>query len=66
MADHDKSEGAKDMIVAETTIDGRRVLVTKAKGPGGTVGKPGDAVGNLIEANGGKVSLIAKLKEKMA
>ena len=61
MADHDKFEVAKDMVVAETTIDGRRVLVTKAKGPGGTVGKPGDAVGNLIEANGGKVSLIVMI-----
>jgi hypothetical protein len=61
MVDHNKFEVAKDMIAAETTIDGRRVLVTKAKGPSGAVGKPGDAVGNLIEANGGKVSLIVMI-----
>ncbi|HXX87525.1 MAG TPA: DUF1512 domain-containing protein [Candidatus Acidoferrum sp.] len=58
MADKPKSELAKEMVAAETNIDGRRVLVTKAKGPGGTVGKPGDAVNNLIEANNGKVSLV--------
>jgi hypothetical protein len=61
MTDHNKFEVAKDMVAAETTIDGRRVLVTKAKGPGGAVGKPGDAVGNLIEANDGKVSLVVMI-----
>ena len=61
MADHDKFEVAKDMIAAETTIDGRRVLVTKAKGPGGVVGKPGDAVDKLIETSGGKVSLVVMI-----
>jgi hypothetical protein len=34
------------------------VFVTKAKGPGGAVGKVGDAVSNLIEANAGKVRLV--------
>jgi len=58
MAGQEKREIAKEMIVAETTIDGRRVLATKAKGPGGAVGKVGDAVANLIEANGGKVALV--------
>jgi hypothetical protein len=33
-------------------------LATKAKGPGGAVGKVGDAVANLIEANNGKVALV--------
>jgi hypothetical protein len=61
MADHNKFEVAKDTVAAETTIDGRRLLVTKAKGPGGAVGKPGDAVSNLIEANGGKVSLVVMI-----
>jgi hypothetical protein len=61
MADNTKSEVAKEMIAVETKIDGRRILVTKARGPGGVVGKPGDAVGNLIEANSGKVSLIVMI-----
>ena len=39
-------------------IDGRTVAVTKAKGPGGNVGKPGDAVAKLIEEYDRKVSLI--------
>ena len=58
MAGQERREVAKEMVVAETTIDGRRVLVTKAKGPGGAVGKVGDAVSALIEANAGKVGLV--------
>ncbi len=58
MAEHSKFDVGKDMVAVETSIEGRRVLVTKAKGPGGVVGKPGDALVNLIEANNGKVSLV--------
>ena len=61
MAGHDRFEAAKEMVAAETTIGDRRVLVTKAKGPGGTVGKPGDAVNSLIEKNEGKASLIVMI-----
>jgi hypothetical protein len=53
-----RREIAKEMVVAETTIDGRRVFAMKAKGPGGAVGKVGDAVSSLIEANEGKVGLV--------
>lgn len=48
----------KDMIIAETTVEGRRAFVLKAEGPGGNVGKPGDALKQVIEENGGKISLI--------
>jgi len=58
MRDQVKREVYKDVMVAETTIEGRRVLALKAKGPGGNVGKPGDAIRTLIEENGGKVSTI--------
>jgi len=58
MAGQERREIAKEMVVAEITIDGRRVLATKAKGPGGAVGKVGDAVSSLIEANEGKVGLV--------
>jgi hypothetical protein len=58
MAGQERREIAKEMVVAETAIDGRRVLATKAKGPGGAVGKVGDAVSALIEANAGKVGLV--------
>jgi len=58
MAGQERREIAKEMVVAEITIDGRRVLAIKAKGPGGAVGKVGDAVSSLIEANEGKVGLV--------
>jgi hypothetical protein len=58
MSGQERREIAKEIVVAETTVDGRRVLATKAKGPGGAVGKVGDAVGNLIETNAGKVRLV--------
>ena len=48
----------KDVVVAETEIEGRRVIALKAEGPGGNVGKPGDAIKSIIEENGGKVSMI--------
>ena len=48
----------KDVVVAETAIEGRRVIALKAEGPGGNVGKPGDAIKSIIEENGGKVSMI--------
>lgn len=48
----------KDMIMAETHADGRRVVVLKAEGPGGNVGKPGDGIRQIIEENGGKASMI--------
>jgi hypothetical protein len=58
MRDQVKREVDKDIMVAETMIEGRRVLALKAKGPGGNVGKPGDAIRTLIEENGGKASMI--------
>jgi len=58
MRDHQKREVEKDIMVAETTIEGRRVIVLKAKGPGGNVGKPGDAIRALIEENGEKVAMV--------
>lgn len=42
-------EVSEDMVAAEVTIEGRHVVVTKAKGPGGNVGKAGDSVAKLIE-----------------
>jgi hypothetical protein len=58
MSGQERREIAKEMVVAETTVDGRRLLATKAKGPGGAVGKVGDAVNSLIEANAGKIRLV--------
>jgi hypothetical protein len=58
MVEHEKFEVAQEVVAAKMTIDNRYVIVTKAKGPGGTVGKIGDAVQRLIEANSGRISLI--------
>ncbi len=48
----------KDMVAAETTLEGRRVIALKAEGPGGNVGKPGDAIRQILEENNGKASMI--------
>lgn len=65
MADAGMREIAEDMVAAEVALEGRTVVVTKAKGPGGTVGKPGDAVAKLIEDYKGKVSLIVMVDAGM-
>jgi len=51
-------EVAKEMVAGEIKFEGRRVIVTKAFGPGGSVGKPGDAIQNLIEEENGKVRML--------
>lgn len=53
-----KQKVEKDMVMAETVIEGRRVIPLKAEGPGGNVGKPGDAIGRLIEENDGKIAMV--------
>lgn len=40
----------QDTLMYETGIDGRNALIVRAKGPGGSVGKPGLAVEKLIES----------------
>ena len=39
----------QDTIMYETGVDGRNLILIRAKGPGGSVGKPGIAVEKLIE-----------------
>ena len=46
----------KDCVVATVPFEGRTLLVLKAEGPGGNVGKPGDAVETVIEENQGKIA----------
>ncbi len=58
MKDHDKRKVQKDVVVAETTLEDRHIIALKAEGPGGNVGKPGDAIKSLIEENPGKVSMV--------
>lgn len=58
MKDHEKRKVQKDVVVAETTMEDRHIIALKAEGPGGNVGKPGDAIKSLIEENPGKVSMV--------
>ncbi|MEM2902615.1 MAG: DUF1512 domain-containing protein [Candidatus Bathyarchaeia archaeon] len=48
----------KDMVASETTLEGRKLIVLKAEGPGGNVGKPGDAIRRLLEESNGDVSMV--------
>ncbi len=49
---------APDTIMSEVQIEGRKAYVIKAKGPGGNVGKPGEAIKQILEEEEGKISLI--------
>jgi len=59
---HDKEknrrEMAKDTAVSEMDLDGRNLLIVRATGPGGNVGRPGEAVEKLVEKKKKKVQLI--------
>ncbi|MBY9016186.1 MAG: DUF1512 family protein [Candidatus Lokiarchaeota archaeon] len=51
-------EIAKDTILQEVLFEDRTIYVVRAKGPGGTVGKPGTAIKKLIEEHGESISRI--------
>jgi hypothetical protein len=48
----------QDTVVSEVDIEGRKAYVIKARGPGGNVGKPGEAIRQIIEEKEGKIALI--------
>ena len=48
----------KDCVVATVPIEGRIAYVIKAEGPGGNVGKPGDAIEAVIKENKGKIASV--------
>ncbi|MFX0029263.1 MAG: DUF1512 family protein [Candidatus Hermodarchaeota archaeon] len=51
-------EIVRDTIVQEVNFEDRIVFVVRAKGPGGTVGKPGKAIKMLIDEHGSEISRI--------
>ncbi|MGD6852434.1 MAG: DUF1512 domain-containing protein [Candidatus Bathyarchaeia archaeon] len=51
----------KDCVVANVPLEGRNAVVLKAEGPGGNVGKPGDAIETVIEENQGKLALMVMI-----
>ncbi|HEY4674998.1 MAG TPA: DUF1512 domain-containing protein [Candidatus Bathyarchaeia archaeon] len=55
----------KDCMVATVPFEGRTAYVVKAEGPGGNVGKPGDAIKAVIDENEGKVAMIVMVDAAM-
>src|SRR5512137_268190 len=55
----------KDCVMATVPIEGRTALIIKAEGPGGNVGKPGDAVEFVIEENEGKIANVIMIDAGM-
>jgi hypothetical protein len=49
-------EIVRDVVVSEVPLDGRMAYVLKAKGPGGNVGKPGEAIRQILEEREGKIA----------
>jgi hypothetical protein len=56
---------AKDCVVATVPFEGRTAFVIKAEGPGGNVGKPGDAVKAVIDENEGKIASVIMIDAAM-
>jgi len=51
-------EAARDTIYQQVEFEGRTILLVRAKGPGGTVGKPGEVIKILVEKYKDEVSRI--------
>jgi hypothetical protein len=51
-------EIAKDTIYQQVDFEGREIFMVRAKGPGGTVGKPGEAIRKLVEKHKNEISRI--------
>jgi len=48
----------KDCVVTTVPFEGRTALILKAEGPGGNVGKPGQAIETVIEEQQGKLGMV--------
>ena len=56
--EYDGVDIAKETIMHELDFEDRTVFVVRAKGPGGTVGKPGKAIKSLVDQHGDSISRI--------
>lgn len=61
IGDAEPTEIAENVVGAEIDLEGRRVMILKAKGPGSEVGRPGLAIERVVEGKEGKVSLIVTI-----
>lgn len=52
------SEIAEDVSLTSAVFEDRNVLIVRATGPGGRVGKPGEAIVNLIKESNGGISRV--------
>jgi hypothetical protein len=52
------SDIAYETISQEAEFEGRKIHCIRAKGPGGTVGKPGAAIQKIIDQNPGTIKLV--------
>lgn len=65
MYGHETRKVPKDCVVATVPIEGRTAFVMKAEGPGGNVGKIGDAIKTVIDENEGKIAAIIMIDAAM-
>ncbi len=65
MHGYDTRRIAKDCVAATVPLEGRTAHIIKAEGPGGNVGKPGDAVKTIVDENGGKIATIIMVDAAM-
>jgi hypothetical protein len=49
MGDSKPQVVAEETVYSEVNYEGRKLLVVKAEGPGGTVGRPGEAIEKLLQ-----------------
>jgi hypothetical protein len=62
---YEKRKIEKDCVVATVPMEGRTAFVIKAEGPGGNVGKPGDAIKTVVDENEGKIANIIMIDAAM-
>ena len=61
MHGHKTRKIAKDIVAATVPLEGRIAHVLKSEGPGGTVGKPGDGISQIIKETKGKIATIVMI-----
>jgi len=65
MLDTKKEAVAFQTVASETELDGRKLTLLKAEGPGSTVGRPGDAVEYLVSKNKPDIIIMVDAALKM-
>lgn len=65
MHGHEVRKVPKDCVVATVPVEGRTAFVMKAEGPGGNVGRIGDAIKTVVDENEGKISTIIMIDAAM-